>query len=395
MSDPVCLHLDLDAFFASVELLDHPSWRGQPVIVGARPGQRGVVATCSYEARAFGVRSAMPVSEAYRLCPGGIFTPVRMGRYLELSRTVMGLVRSAVPRFVQVSVDEAYVDLSGTERLLGPAPEVARGLKAAVAAATGLTLSLGLAPTWHLAKIASDFGKPDGLTVITPAQVDAFLEALPLKKLHGAGGKTRERLEALGVRSVAGLRAWSRPDLVRALGEGSGGFLFAACRGQADTDPFREARSHSVSSETTFAEDQGDPEVLEATLLRLCAEVAARALDEGWQSRTVQLKLRWSDFRTVSAQTTRERPLASSTELYRCARALLDSRWTAGQPVRLLGVGLTGLERAGGPGQGELFAGNEQKQGLVERALADLRRERPASARVTRASLLGRDRRTR
>src|SRR5262245_15823861 len=210
---PCYFHLDLDAFFASVEQLDHPEWRGLPVIVGARPGGRGVVSTCSYEARAFGVRSAMPVSEAYRLCPQGIFTPPRMGRYQELSRLVMGILKNRSPRFQQMSVDEAYLDFSGTQALLGPEREVAASLKREIFEATGLKVSIGIAPTWYLAKIASDFGKPDGLYVVEPEAVDGFLEALPLRKLHGAGGKTRERLEAMGLDSVAALRALTLAQL--------------------------------------------------------------------------------------------------------------------------------------------------------------------------------------
>jgi DNA polymerase-4 len=382
----------LDAFFASVEQLDHPEWRGKPVIVGALPGHRGVVSTCSYEARVFGVRSAMPVSEAYRLCPQGIYTLPRMRRYQELSQAVMAILKSTAPRFAQMSVDEAYIDLSGTRALMGPEEEVARGLKTRILAETGLKVSIGIAPSWYLAKIGSDFGKPDGLFVVTPDGIDAFMDALPLKKLHGAGGKTRQRLEDFGITTVRELRAMTLRELHGLVGEAGGDFLYAACRGQADYDPFREAQSRSISAETTFSEDTASLPVIESTLLGLCQEVVFRALAEGAASRTPHLKLRWSDFTTISAQTTLGHPVASSTELYRVVRGLFGERWTRGRTVRLIGVGLGNLADAG-PGQTGLFEDAAEKQGKVEKALVALQKKKPGSATVTRASLLGKERR--
>jgi DNA polymerase-4 len=314
-----------------------------------------------------------------------------MDRYHELSQQVMGLLRATAPRFRQMSVDEAYLDLSGTRALLGPEVEVARSLKEKIYEATGLRVSIGVAPTWYLAKIASDFGKPDGLFVISPEEIDEFMEALPLKKLHGAGGKTRERLENFGITTVAALRAMTKESLRSLMGDGAAEFLFLACRGQADYNPFREAQSHSISGESTFPEDTADLEVLETTLKALCHEVAFRALEEGWVSRTPHLKLRWSDFTTVSTQVTLSQPVASSTELYRIVRQLFGARWSAGRAVRLIGVGLGGLEGAG-PGQGDLFETEEHKQSKVERALADLKKKRPDVVPVVRASLLGKNR---
>jgi DNA polymerase-4 len=392
MTVPVIFHLDLDAFFASVEQMDHPEWRGQPVIVGALPGGRGVVATCSYEARKFGVRSALPISEAYRLCPQGIYVVPRMQRYHELSVAVMAILKETAPRFCQMSVDEAYLDLSGTRALLGPEDEVARRLKDRILRETGLKVSIGIAPTWYLAKIASDFGKPDGLFAVTPETTDAFLEALPLKKLHGAGGKTRERLEENGIATVAALRRLSREALHRLMGPNGGEFLWQACRGTADYNPFREAQSRSVSAETTFGEDTANLEVLENTLQGLCQEVIFRALADGWRSRTPHLKLRWSDFTTVSAQTTLTRPVVSSTEFYAVIRTLFGQRWTPGRTVRLIGVGLGHLEDADGPEQGDLFEGEPEKQGRVEKALVERKKKHPGSAEVVRASLLGKKR---
>jgi DNA polymerase-4 len=227
------------------------------------------------------------------------------------------------------------------------------------------------------------------LYVVRPGEVDAFLEALPLKKLHGAGGKTRERLEAQGITTVARLRSLSHEELRRRMGDNGGDFLWEACRGTADYNPFREAKSRSVSAETTFGEDTADPEVLETTLLALCQEVAFRALAEGWKSRTPHLKLRWSDFTTVSAQATLDHAVASSTEFYEVVKRLFSARWSPGKTVRLIGVGLAHLEESGAPEQADLFASGSEKQGRVERALADLQKKRPDGAPVTRASLLG------
>lgn len=390
---PVFFHLDLDAFFASVEQMDHPEWRGRPVIVGAKPGGRGVVSTCSYEARAFGVRSALPISEAYRLCPQGVYVTPRMDRYLELSRAVMAVLKARAPRFRQMSVDEAYLDFSGTRALLGPEDAVARELKTEILRQTGLRVSIGIAPTWYLAKIASDFGKPDGLCIIPPEGVDAFLEALPLKKLHGTGGKTRERLEAQGITTVSELRALTVEALHRLIGPNGGEFLYQAARGQADYNPFREAASRSASAETTFGEDTCDPEVLETTLQGLCQEVFFRVLDEGWKSRTPHLKLRWSDFSTISVQTTLSRPVVSSTELFQIIRQMFQGKWSAGRTVRLIGVGLGHLESVEGPEQGDLFEGETEKQGKVEKALVAFKRKHPETE-VVRASLMGKTRRS-
>lgn len=387
------MHLDLDAFFASVEQLDHPEWRGLPVIVGAKPGGRGVVSTCSYEARRFGVRSAQPISEAYRACPQGIFVRPRMERYAVLSRHVMTILRNAAPRFAQMSVDEAYLDLQGTERLLGPAPEIARQVKDKVFDETGLRVSVGLAPTWYLAKIASDWGKPDGLFILEPDQIDPFLDRLPLKKLHGAGGKTRERLEALGIDSVAELRTWTPTQLENSMGTNAGKFLWLACRGQADYDPFRESKSHSLSAETTFGEDLTEQAAVEQALHQLCQEVAFRARDEGWKSRHPHLKLRWSDFTTLTAQVTLPEPVTSTAELFHHIRKLLGSRWTSGRGVRLVGVGLGNLEAADGIYQGDLFQDDHEKQNRVEAALAEYRKKHPSGAQITRASLMGRPKR--
>jgi DNA polymerase-4 len=317
-----------------------------------------------------------------------------MHRYQELSKAVMAVLAEQTPRLCQMSVDEAYLDMSGMEAVAGPPKEQAARVKQRVYDQTGLRISVGVAPSWYLAKIASDFGKPDGLCQIEPEGVDAFLEALPLKKLHGAGGKTRDKLESSGFRSVASVRNLSREALGLLLGDGGGAFVWQACRGEVDYNPFREARNHSVSAETTFEDDTADPEVLLGTLQGLCQEVAFRTAAEGMESRTPHLKLRWSDFTTISAQTTLASPVASSDELYQVARTLFHSRWKSGKTVRLIGVGLGNVVKTG-VRQEDLFGntGSASKLALVERAIVDRLKKKPGSPGITKASLLGKSRR--
>ncbi|HRY80223.1 MAG TPA: DNA polymerase IV, partial [Spirochaetia bacterium] len=253
-------HVDMDAFYASVEQLDRPELAGMPVIVGAAPGHRGVVSTCSYEARAFGVHSAMPISEAVRLCPGGIFLPVRMERYLELSRTVMDILGEFSPDLRQISVDEAFLDMTGTEGLWGAPREAATRLKEEVRNRTGLTVSVGAASNRYIAKIASGFRKPDGLTIVPPGGEEEFMSGLPIGKLWGAGEKTQERFRELGIRSVPQLRAIGKAGLSALFGNAGGAFLYAAACGQ-DPGIFRtEPGSRSMSTERTFGRDIADPE---------------------------------------------------------------------------------------------------------------------------------------
>ena len=380
----VVFHVDLDAFYASVERLDRPELAGKPVIVGAIPGHRGVVSTCSYEARAFGVRSAMPISEAFRRCPEGVFLPVRMERYLEMSRRVMAIFGDFTPEVRRISIDEAFLDMTGTERLFGPPVEAARKLKARVRDETGLTVSAGVAPNRYLAKIASGLEKPDGLTVVEPGGEEAFMERLPLDRLWGAGGKTRERLVEYGIDSVARLRAFPESALAAIFGKAGAAFLWRAARG-VDPGIFAdEPKSRSASAETTFERDVDDAETLEATLLELASQLALRAFREGFSSRTVALKLRTADFATKSAQASRAGKVAGIDDLYREGLALLRKLWT-GAPVRLLGLALANLGDDTAD-QGELFPTGDEKRARVERAVFEL--EAKGKGAVRRARLV-------
>lgn len=388
----VChFHVDLDAFFASVEQLDHPEYRGRPVIVGAAPGRRGVVSTCSYEARKFGVHSAMPINQAARLCPEGVFLPVRMERYAAFSRRVMAIFRDSSPEVIQVSIDEAFLDMSGMERIAGGPEEQARALKGRVRSETGLTISVGVAPNRYLAKIASALRKPDGLVVVRAGEEGAFMDSVGIGKLWGVGEKTRERIERAGLRSIADIRSRPEAELAKVLGAGTAAYLYKAARGIDPGIWEGAAKSRSVSSETTFERDVSDPAVLREAMLSLAHEVMFRALDEGFSARTVCIKYRYQDFSTHSAQRSLGHRVESASELLEVALELLGKRWDGREPIRLVGVGMAGSPEGDDDGQAELFEGPHARQRRAEEAVLELRGKR--KARITKASLLGKDRR--
>ncbi len=386
---PLIFHVDLDAFFASVEQLDDPSLLGKPVIVGAAPGHRGVVSTCSYEARAFGVRSAMPISEAVRRCPQGVYLPVRMSRYAEISERVMGIFGSFTPDLRQISVDEAFLDMTGTERLWGRPAEAAMLLKSRVREETGLGISVGVAPNHYLAKIASGLRKPDGLVLVEPGGEEAFMLSLPLAKLWGAGEKTQERFRELGILSVAQLSGIGRETMRSLFGKAGGDFLYEAARGRDPGMFGGEPGSRSMSCETTFERDVSDRESLESVLMGLADELAFRLWSEKARSRALVLKLRFHDFTTISRRSRRASPYATADEAYRDALALLEKAWDGRTEIRLIGLGFADLESGGDLGQGELFAAGSEKRKKAEEAIFEI--ERSGRGRVRRARLIDKD----
>ena len=384
----VYFHVDLDAFYASVEQLDHPEYRGKPVIVGARPGTRGVVAACSYEARRFGVRSALPISEAYRLCPGGVYVRPRMERYAELSARVMKLFDDFTPAVRQISIDEASLDMSGTEKLFGPAAETAKKLKTRVREETGLSLSIGIAGSRFIAKMASEFRKPDGLYEVLPGEEEAFVETIGLAKIWGVGKKTLERLKELRLDSVPLLRERTEKQLAGLLGNATAAYLLKAVRG-IDPGMYAEtAKSHSVSSETTFPEDTEDRETLETALLDLCHQVMFRLFEEEGRSKTLGLKIRYGDYSTLSRRSTLGHYLTSAEELHLRAVELFRAQWD-GRALRLLGIGLEQVESGKTPSQGELFSDDFERKSIVEKTVLSLKKKNPEAAPV-KASLLKR-----
>ena len=368
-------HVDMDAFFASIEQRDTPAYRGKPVIVGAAPGQRGVVSAASYEARKFGVHSALPISEAVRRCPNGVFVRPRMDVYAAESDIIMEILRSFSPLVEQISVDEAFVDMTGTEKLWGSALACARKVSATISAKTGLSASIGIAPNKFLAKIASDMKKPRGITVvpIDQAAIEAWLAPLPIRKIWGIGKKTEEFLGRYGVKIVADAQAFEREYLLGLLGRG-GLDLYELCRGLDDRPVAEGDGAKSISHEHTFGSDTADTNVLAQTLLGLSHEVAVRARRSGVKGDTVVLCWRYPDFSRHSRRSRLSAGTSNGREIYDTAMRLFRDYPLTGKPLRLIGVGITGL---GAEYQTSLFeeTAGGVRQERTERA-ADVIRER-------------------
>ncbi|AGW13180.1 DNA polymerase IV [Megalodesulfovibrio gigas] len=365
------LHLDMDAFFASVEVLDNPALAGKPVIVGG--GERGVVSAASYPARAFGVRSGMPSAQARKLCPHGIFLHGSHSRYGEVSRLAMAALAQFSPIMEQASVDEAYLDMTGMEPFLGPPEAMGRAVKDAVRRATGgLACSVGLAPVKFLAKIASDWNKPDGLFVLHPTMVDDFLIALPVGKIPGVGGKSEARLRQLGIRTVGDLRRLSPAFFVREFGKW-GQALWDRAHG---IDP-RGLTSHwdakSEGAEVTLDHDTADRELLARHLYQQCHRVGRRLRKDGRTARTITLKLKDRDFKSITRSRTVELPVASTDGLFEVAKSLLDKEKLS-RPLRLIGVSASGFFAL--PRQLPLFddaeARREERRQTLDKTLDDI-----------------------
>ena len=333
------LHFDLDAFFCSVEELHDPGLRGKPFVVAGDPGGRGVVASASYAARPFGVRSAMPTSRALRSCPGLRVVRPRHALYSRTSERVFSLLRDLVPVVEPISIDEAFLDVSDDPRA-GVA--VAGDLRRAIRDRFSLPTSWGVAANKLVAKIATEVGKPGGLIVVPPGEEARFLAPLPVEMLWGIGPKARERLEGFGLRTVGELAKKDEAWLDSQFGR-SGIDLAARARGE-DTRPVVESReARSMSSETTFAQDVSDGAVLQRTLQEQSESVGARLREAGLAGTTVRLKLRWPDFTTITRQVSLEQPTDQDGEIYRAVAGLLQRTWKARRPVRLIGVGVAQL----------------------------------------------------
>jgi DNA polymerase-4 len=373
------IHADLDAFYASVEQLDHPEYAGKPVIVGGLPGdRRSVVSTASYAARKFGVHSAMPIAQAYRLCPQGIYLRGNMGRYQELSRQIMGIFGEFSPEVQQLSIDEAFLNITGTERLFGP-PEILAGkIKAAVREKTGLTVSVGIASNKYIAKIASGMSKPDGLFRISPGGEESFMRSLPAGKIWGAGEKTQEIFREHGIRTCEDIYRLSKGNLSAIFGGAFGDFLYRAVRGEGVEAFETERGSRSMSTERTFPYDLYDSFTIESVLLDISESLMWRLLEEGRYARTVQVKIRYRDFSTGLAQESSPNPVGSLNDLYARVLALFRKKYQSGRGLRLIGAGLTNLEE--GPRQRDLFDANAEKERKLEKAILDINTRFPNAA---------------
>lgn len=383
------LHVDLDAFFASVEQLDHPEYRGKPVIVGGKPDdRRSVVSTASYEARAFGVHSAMPTFQAYKLCPQGIFVHGRMHRYAELSHQIMNIFRDYSPDVDQMSIDEAFIDLTGTEKLFGPPQETARQIKARVKEETGLTVSIGLAPTKYLAKIASGLSKPDGFYHIKAGEEENFMLNLPLNKVWGLGPKSLELIRSKGLNSTRDIYEKEYDTLEFLFGKNMAGFLYNVVRGIEKESFSRETKSHSISAETTFPYDLTDIYTIETELLELAQGVFFRLLKEESFSRTAFVKIRYDDFSTGTIQETIDRNIITLDSFYEIIKRLFEKRYQNGRGIRLLGVGFENVVKEEKPYQQDLFStNNDEKKQAVEKAILKLSKKHP-EIKVSKARTL-------
>jgi DNA polymerase IV len=377
------LHADLDAFFAAVEQRDNPALRGKPVIVGGGgPTDRGVVSTASYEARKFGVHSAMPLRTAGALCPHGIFVPVNGHKYSAASKQVMAIFRRFSPLVEPLSIDEAFLDLTGTEQLLGPGEEAAKQLKQAVRDETELTVSVGVASNRLVAKIASDLRKPDGLVVVPRGDEETFLAPLAIERLWGVGASTRRVLAEFGVATIGDLARLPEDVLVRRFGQ-HGRDLALRARGIGETVVGNHDAAKSVSHEHTFDVDSSDWEVLEQTLLALSDGVAGRLRATNVLASTVSVKIRNSSFETITRQRTLTQPTDMAEVIWRVA-VDLTRREVRGQRIRLLGVAASGL---GEERQLGLFeAGDDRRRRATE--AADALRKKFGSKAVRRARLL-------
>jgi len=348
----VILHLDMDAFFASVEQRDDPQLRGKPVIVGAPPTQRGVVCVASYEARQFGVRSALPSATAGRMCPQGIFVRPRMEAYREESRRIMAIVAQTGAVMEPMSIDEAYLDAtalcpaeSPAAALAGALP-LARELKARIRAERQLTATIGIASNKLLAKIASDHQKPDGLTVIADQDKVAFLRPLPVRALFGVGKVTEQILHRAGLVTVGDVQDY--PGDLRALAGSFGAKLKQFAMGEDDRPLEIGDEIKSISGEETFLQDTADRRILRACLKEQAADIAARLKHRRLGAHTVQVKVRYSDFTTLTRQFSVEEPLAEAADIYRLACFLLGRDKLVSRPLRLLGLGVSNLREPAG-----------------------------------------------
>ncbi|MCF2705691.1 DNA polymerase IV [Arcanobacterium haemolyticum] len=330
------LHVDMDAFFVSVELLDRPDLRGKPVAVGGK--ERGVVSAASYEARAYGVNSAMPVGKAYRLCPQLIMLPPRMARYSEASRKIMAILGEVTPLIEQVSVDEAFLDVSGAVKLFGSPVTIAHMIRRRIRAEVGVPASVGIAATKHVAKIASAHAKPDGLLLIPESATQEFLDGLPVGALWGVGDRARERLNVQGVETVGDLVATGRERLVKLFGSATGNHLYDLATG-IDRRPVATTRiEKSIGREETFFDHVSDRAELEKVLLAQCHDTARRLRAKGFVARSVAIKVRFADFTTITRSATLAQATNVASELYEAVRELLSSVSIRGEGLRLLGM---------------------------------------------------------
>ncbi|MBE6099629.1 MAG: DNA polymerase IV [Anaerovibrio sp.] len=376
----IIMHVDMDAFFASVEQLDHEEYRGKPLIVGGIGG-RGVVSTCSYEARKFGVHSAMPTAKAMKLCPQGIFIQGNYPRYAEVSQQIFDIFDHYSPLIEPLSIDEAFLDLTGMERLMDSPRQYALKLKQEIKEKTGIVASVGIAPNKFLAKIASDLEKPDGLVIVNKDHVQVFLDPLPVRRIWGVGAKTAAVLDRMRVKTVADLRKMSYEELHKTFGDKTAQHLFLLAQGIDERPVAPRGRAKSIGNETTFSEDLQSAEAALEVLLYLSVKVGWRLRQAGFKAKTVQLKLRQSDFSTFTRQKQLFEPSNFDNDIYTVIKELFENlNITRG--IRLLGVSTTGFEE-----MESLSLFHDEKKDRLYQAIDDIN-SKYGKLGVTRGALL-------
>ncbi len=375
LSDRTIIHIDMDAFYASVEQREHPEFKNKPVVIGADPkgGKgRGVVSAASYEARRFGIHSAQPISQAYKRCPKAVFLPVRGRLYAEVSKKIMAIFKRYTPLIEPISLDEAFLDVTGCRRLFGDGVILARRIKEDILQEQALTASVGVAPSKLLAKIASDLDKPDGFVVVPPGKEAEFLDPLPVSRLWGVGPVMLERLKHLGIDTIGGLRRLTLKELKTMYGK-MGEVLWNRSRGLDERPVCAEHQVKSISNETTFPEDIDDFEIVRDAVCRLAEKVGYRLRNQYLTARTVVLKIRFADFSTYSRSFTVEEHFQSTKTIKNKSLDLLKEFYKESRAVRLVGVGVSQLtddEMV----QTSLFQEESVKVDKVEKTVDDIRK---------------------
>jgi len=364
----------MDAFFAAIEVLDNPSLKGKPVIVGGL-SRRSVVSTASYEARKFGIHSAMPLFKAKEKCPHGVFLPVQMDKYKTVSRIIMGLLKDFTPLVEQVSIDEAYLDITGTENLFGCPEEIARRMKERISEETGLTCSIGIAPNKFMAKVASDMHKPDGLTIIVATEVDQFLSKLPVAKIPGVGKRTLEGLSRHSVKTVGDLKQFTKEQLSKNFGK-FGLRLYHIAKGRGDSEVVPKRETKSISSEETLHQNTKDLTYLKGLIASHADKVGTRLRAEGLKGKTITLKIKLEDFSEISRSQTVDHATYITKIISDCAIAQL-TEYPLKKKVRLIGVAVSNLVVSKEESQMSLFvnAGKTDKNQKVDEAMDAIRRK--------------------
>ncbi len=385
--EKLILHIDMDAFFAAIEQLDNPQFRGKPVIVGADPkgGKgRGVVSTCSYEAREFGIHSAMPISQAYKRCLHAIYVFPRGKRYSEMSKKIMKILHRFSPDVEPISIDEAFLDVSSTYKLFGSVENLGISIKKVIHDETQLTASVGIAPSKFVAKIASDLKKPDGLVIVEKEHVLEFLAPLEISRLWGIGEKTLPKLQGIGIHKIGDLARYSQKELIDRFGK-AGLHFWRLANGIDAREVKHHAVAKSISKEITFHVDKSDTDELSETLLYLCNELAREMRKKNYKGRTITLKIRLDDFSTFSRSRSFSQAIDASNMIQEQIVDMFSSFDRKGKKVRLLGVGLSHLQTGGG--QINLFEGPEIQENKIDKVI-DQVREKFGEKSITRASLI-------